>query len=118
MLTLVFALGACAMLLGEDRVAVPTSEPGPLFGQGCPAALAHGRLSPDDRWGVVLDGEFGAQPVRWPNGYYAEHGAELVLRDDRGQLVASAGDTVYVGGGMDANDELFVACGHVGTEPP
>jgi hypothetical protein len=28
------------------------------------------------------------------------------------------GDVIYVGGGMDANDEFFVACGHVGLDPP
>jgi len=32
--------------------------------------------------------------------------------------VATEGDTVYVGGGMDAADEVFVACGYVSRDPP
>jgi len=33
-------------------------------------------------------------------------------------VVATEGDTVYVGGGMDEADEVFVACGYVSRDPP
>ena len=33
-------------------------------------------------------------------------------------LVASEGDTVYVGGGMTPDDEVFVGCGYVSRDPP
>jgi hypothetical protein len=42
----------------------------------------------------------------------------VVLRDALGNVVASDGETVYVGGGMDANNEAFVACGYVSRDPP
>jgi hypothetical protein len=77
-----------------------------------------GRLVPDDRWGVALQTEFGPQGVRWPHGYVAALDPGLVLLDDSGHLVARAGETVYVGGGMDADNVLFVACGYVSPDPP
>jgi hypothetical protein len=114
----VLALSACSVIRQVDSIAVPTSEPGPLVGQGCPAALLQGRLARDDRWGVAIVDEFGPQPVRWPNGYGAELSPGLVLRDGKGNAVAAEGDTVYVGGGMDPANELFVACGYVSRDPP
>ena len=62
--------------------------------------------------------EFGSQPVRWPHGFSADGTSELVLRDGAGNVVAAEGETVFVGGGMDPANELFVACGHVSRDPP
>ena len=86
--------------------------------QGCPAALLEGRLASDDRGGALVITEFGPQTVRWPDGYRVEQALNVVLRDARGMVVATEGDTVYVGGGMDEADEVFVACGYVSRDPP
>ncbi|HEX2140720.1 MAG TPA: hypothetical protein VHK28_00410 [Candidatus Limnocylindria bacterium] len=112
-------VAGCGLLEPAPRlVAVPTGAPPPLLGHGCPAALLEGQLVADDEWGVAVATEFGPQPVRWPNGFYAEREEVLVLRDRRGNQVAAEGEVVYVGGGMDAANEMFVACDHVSTEPP
>lgn len=112
------ALGSCSALGDAGRViGLPTSPPG-LWMQGCPAALLEGALVADDRWGVALATEFGSQAVRWPSGYYARQSGALTLHDAVGRVVASQGDIVYVGGGMDADNVLFVACGYVSRDPP
>lgn len=49
--------------------------------------------------------------MRWARGYTVQQKPELQLRDPFGGLVASEGDTVYVGGGMTPDDEVFVASG-------
>jgi hypothetical protein len=89
-----------------------------LLPQGCPTALAQGRLAPDGEGGALLQDEFGETRVRWPAGYVVEQEPELQLRDPFGTLVASEGDTVYVGGGMAPDEEVFVACGYVSRDPP
>jgi hypothetical protein len=89
-----------------------------LLPSGCPAALAQGQLAADGEDGALLKGEFGETLVRWPDGYRVVQGPELQLRDPFGALVASEGDTVYVGGGMTPDDEVFVACGYVSRDPP
>lgn len=99
---LVVALGACSLI--------------PL--QGCPTALLQGRLVSDGNGGAAVASDFGTQAVRWPDGYQVDDGAQVVLRGPLGNVVASEGETVYVGGGMDANDEEFVACGNVSRDPP
>ena len=118
---LALILAACSAAQPTlELVAVPTSPPAPLLesARACPAALLEGRLVPDDRWGIALQTEFGPTGVRWPHGYVAALDPGLVLLDDSGQLVARAGEIVYVGGGMDADNVLFVACGHVSPDPP
>ena len=89
----------------------------PPTAQECPAALLSGRLVQDGEALVVMT-EFGEQPVRWPEGYAVEQAPSLRLRDPSGTVVASEGDTIYVGGGATAGDELFIACGYVSTDPP
>jgi hypothetical protein len=85
--------------------------------EACPAALLSGRLA-QDGMALVVTTEFGEQPVRWPEGYVVEQGPQLRLRDRSGAVVASEGDPIYVGGGSTEGDELFIACGHVSTDPP
>jgi len=86
---------------------------------GCPGALLTGWLAPDDDAGAVVVDEFGPQRVTWPDGYSVERTPEVVLRDSLGRLVASEGQTVYVGGGQDPEDpDAFRACGHVSRDPP
>ena len=88
-----------------------------LLPSGCPTALAEGRLAPDGDGGALLQGESGDIRVRWPDGYRVVQ-EPLQLRGPFGNLVASEGDTVYVGGGMTPDDEVFVACGYVSRDPP
>jgi hypothetical protein len=40
------------------------------------------------------------------------------LRGPFGQVIAAEGELVYVGGGMNADDTAFVACGYVSRDPP
>lgn len=90
-----------------------------LLPSGCPAALAQGQLAPDGEGGALLQGEFGKTRVRWPDGYRVLQEPVLQLRGPFGNLIASEGDTVYVGGGMSQPDEeVFVACGYVSRDPP
>lgn len=56
--------------------------------------------------------------MTFPIGYTFEIQPEVMLRDDDGNVVAHGGDVIYVGGGMDADDANFVACGYVSTDPP
>jgi hypothetical protein len=104
-------------VLGIGLLAVAASACS-LLPAGCPEALAQGRLAPDGEGGALLQGEFGETRVRWPAGYVVVQEPELKLRDPFGSLVASEGDTVYVGGGMTPDDEVFVACGYVSRDPP
>lgn len=105
----VFPLTVLVVLLGACSLIVP---------QGCPTALLQGRLVADGNGGAGVESDFGTQAVRWPDGYRVEEGAQVLLRDNWGNVVATEGETVYVGGGMDANDEVFVACGYVSRDPP
>ena len=86
--------------------------------QACPAGLLEGTLARGPGGSAVVTWEFGDQAVRWPEGYAVEQEPELQLLDERGALVASEGDPIFIGGGFTAGDELFVACGYVSTEPP
>ena len=98
------------VLLGCSVLPLPTA-------QACPAALLSGRLAASGE-ALVVETEFGDQLVQWPEGYVVEAGPVLRLRDDGGNVVASEGDMIFIGGGMDAADEVFIACGHVSTDPP
>lgn len=111
------ALASCSSLGPARVIAVPTSAPGSDL-LGCPAALLAGQLIADERWGVALATDAGPAPVRWPSGYYARQGTVLTLHDAAGRAIASQGETLYVGGGMDADDVLFVACGYVSRDAP
>ena len=77
-----------------------------------------GYLAPDGAGGALLENEFGQTRVRWPDGY------KVVVDPVRlygpfGSLIATEGDAVYVGGGMSQPDEeVFVACDYVSTDPP
>jgi hypothetical protein len=86
---------------------------------GCPGALLAGQLAPSGDGGAVVVDEFGENRVTWPDGYTVEVSPELVLRDPLGRVVASEGETIYIGGGQDPDDpEAFKACGHVSRNPP
>ncbi len=107
-------VGAVATGCSLDELLAPTLTP-----QVCPAALLSGRLAPDPGGGaLVISPEIGAQPVQWPEGYMVIEDPVLSLLDPDGNLVASEGDTIYVGGGFTIGDELFIACGYVSRDPP
>lgn len=89
-----------------------------LIPAGCPAALLSGTLVADGQGGLAVQAESGVTPVRWPGGYRVAGDDELVLRDGWGSVIAAAGDTIYVGGGMNTADDLFIACGYVSRDPP
>ena len=46
-----------------------------------------------------------------------ENAPELRLLDERGNVVASEGEPIYVGGTFTTGDELFIACGYVSSDP-
>jgi hypothetical protein len=84
----------------------------------CPTGLGQGALANDGHGNAILVTADQRQPVQWPDGYSMDPGPPLRLLDEHGDLVASEGEWVYVGGGMDATDEIIVACGDVSTDPP
>lgn len=113
-LLVVLLVGVVATGCSLDELLAPTLTP-----EECPAALLSGRLAPDPDGGAhVISPDIGAKPVRWPEGYVAVEDPVLRLVDPDGNLVASEGDTIYVGGGFTAGDELFIACGYVSRDPP
>lgn len=91
--------------------------PGPTA-QDCPAALLEGTLAQGANGTALVVSEFGEQPVKWPDGFVVEREPVLRLLDDRGNVVASEGGPIFVGGGFTTGDELFIACGYVSSDPP
>jgi hypothetical protein len=104
-------LACAAPWLSSCSVLLPSRE-------ACPTALLQGRLVTDGQGRALVESEFGSQPVRWPDGYTVAIEPVFELKDRRGSTVATAGDIIYVGGGMDAADEVFIACGYVSRDPP
>lgn len=94
---------------------VPDSTPSV---QECPAGLLEGTLARGPHGTAVVSWEFGDQAVQWPDGFMVEQEPALRLLNDRGELVASEGDPIYVGGGFGPGDQVFIACGYVNSEPP
>ncbi len=86
--------------------------------QACPTALLEGTLVQGDDGSALVLWEFGEQPVQWPEGYVVEREPEFRLLDNHGDVVTSEGEPIYVGGGFTPGDKLFVACGHVSSNPP
>ncbi len=108
-------IGAVALICAATLLSSACSLLPPT---ACPGALLTGRLADSDGVAVVID-EFGPQSVTWPDGYSVDQTPELVLRDPLGRVVASEGDTIYIGGGQDPDDpDAFRACGHVSRDPP
>lgn len=110
-------LALCVVVMTATGCSLSPILPMPTA-QACPAALLEGTLAQGPGGTAVVAWEFGEQAVRWPEGYVVERAPELRLLDDRGALVASEGDPISIGGGFTAGDELFIACGHVSSEPP
>lgn len=80
--------------------------------------LLEGTLARGPDGTAIVASEFGEQAVQWPDGFVVEREPKLRLLDDRGELVASEGDPIYIGGGFGPGDEVFIACGYVSSEPP
>ena len=97
-------LGACSLI-------------GPI---GCPTALLEGILVDAGNRELAVETAGGIVAVRWPDGYGVVGGGdeELVLRGGWGRVIATEGETIYVGGGMNAADDEFIACGYVSRDPP
>jgi len=90
----------------------------PKTPQACAGALLQGLLASDGGDGAVVIADGIEYRVVWPDEYVVEPGPPVRLRNSTGNLVASAGETVYVGGGMGAGDRAWVACGYVSRDPP
>ncbi len=90
----------------------------PKTPQACAGALLQGLLASDGGDGAVVIADGIEYRVVWPDEYVVELGPPVRLRGSTGNLVASAGETVYVGGGMGAGDRAWVACGFVSRDPP
>ncbi len=86
--------------------------------QVCPGAFLQGVLAPDGGDGAVVMADGIEYQVVWPDGYVVEPGPPVRLRDRTGDLVAAAGETIYVGGGTGGGDRTWVACGYVSRDPP
>jgi hypothetical protein len=92
----------------------------------CPGALLEGVLvewivpvEEGPAFGVDDDGLPGSlvTPVVWPSAYRARYqGTLLVLEDRSGNVVASEGDRVRLGGGM--SSDVFIACGELELVAP
>jgi hypothetical protein len=98
-----------------DDVAIPTQRPPPQSGSPlpCAASLITGTLVRDDTHGVAIDTGDQRIPIVWPYGYFAREGPDGVLVLDRhGTVMATEGDRVGLGGGMDAANERFMTCNY------
>jgi hypothetical protein len=98
-----------------DEVTIPTQEPPPASGSPlpCAASLIAGTLVRDDTYGVAVDTGDQRVPVVWPYGYFASEGPDGILVLDRhGTVMATEGERVALGGGMDAADERFMTCNY------
>ena len=109
------AIAACSVL-GVPFTIKTAGAPTNL----CMAALGGGVLARNPVSGLGFihpDGK--AVSVLWPFGYSARiEGAQAVLLDDEGTVVAREGDKVTLGGGYGAGDDTFTACGVVSIEEP
>jgi hypothetical protein len=95
-----------------DLVAVPTLPPETgETPQPCMAALLAGTLVRDETDGVAVEtADRQRERVVWPYGYAARESAGgLQLLDANGQVVATEGDSLHVGGGEIA-DGQWAAC--------
>jgi hypothetical protein len=92
---------------------VPSLTPSPTR-EACMTALASGVLGadPEGRPLLILDGE---PPVRivWshPEDYLIDSEPVLTITSNRGELLATEGDSVQLVGGFNAEDTVFFACG-------
>ena len=110
-------LAACLAGLAATGCSLEFFLPSPTA-QECPGALLEGTLAEGANGTAVVSWEAGEQPVQWPDGFVVEQEPVLRLLDDHGNVVASEGGLVYVGGGFTTGDELFIACGYVSSDPP
>jgi hypothetical protein len=95
-----------------DLVAVPTLPPETgETPQPCMAALLAGTLVRDETDGVAVEtADRQRERVVWPYGYAARESAGgLQLLDANGQVVATEGDRLHIGGGEIA-DGQWAAC--------
>lgn len=89
---------------------VPTSEDGT---RRCLLALGGGILAVNSRTGLGFTDKAGTSvtDVVWPDGYTARYqDGRAILIDESGHVVATAGDTMSLGGGYSA-DNVFHVCG-------
>jgi hypothetical protein len=120
-LVVAFAIAACGGPATPTGSITPTAStptqafqllvqppPGPNF--ACMDALAGGDLVVDPRSGLGLRSGNDSLAVSWPFGYSAAIVDGVpVLIDDAGQVIARAGDSMSVPGGMGAVG-LWAAC--------
>jgi hypothetical protein len=111
-------LAVCVAMVAATGCSVeliPTPTPS---ARDCQAAFLRGTLAEGPAGSALVSWDVGEQPVQWPEGFVVENEPELRLLDERGNVVASEGEPIYVGGLFTAGDELFIACGYVGSDPP
>lgn len=108
-------MGRALLTAGIAILLAACSLIGPM---GCPTALLAGTLVNDGNGGLAVDAGFGPTAVRWPDGYWVGGSDKLVLHDGPRHPIAAEDDTIYVGGGMNAAEDRFIACGYVNRDPP
>lgn len=81
----------------------------------CASALASGVLQADDEGNPILILEPGSTPVSivfsYPEDFVIESSPVLTIYDTDGNLLATKGDQVELGGGFGVGDTVFYACG-------
>ena len=103
---------------GGDRVFRGTHPDPDTIRPRVPSPFLRGTLAEGPEGTALVSWDVGEQPVQWPEGFVVENAPELRLLDERGNVVASEGEPIYVGGTFTTGDELFIACGYVGSDPP
>lgn len=86
----------------------------------CAAGLAYGVLDADEDGNPVLIMGDGMPTVSivfsYPEDFVIESAPVLTIYDRRGTVLAREGDEVKLGGGFNADDTMFYACGFI--QPP
>jgi hypothetical protein len=87
---------------------VPTQSP-----RACMAALASGTLDADDqrRPILILGNDRPPALIVFPDSVRVDPGPPLTIFDPFGNVFATEGDRIELGGGFNADDSAFHACG-------
>lgn len=123
-----YGIGQCDDLSLETTIEIevvgplpPSASSTPPMSVACQGALASGILSSDPDGNAVLILVEDQPPVAivWsgPSTYDVESMPVLTIYDRDGNALARAGDHITLGGGFNAGDTIFHACGITSSDP-